>query len=107
MANLVSMELSEQTDAYTSEPNPYGYGLTLCLCEEQLAALGISGLPDPGTVLKITALATVAETEVEKDEDGTEREMRLQITDMSIDAASGAPKAPGRSADEIASSLYS
>lgn len=104
---LVSMKLPAPDNQFEPyEPNPYGDGLTLELCEEQLAALGISGLPDPGTVLKITALAVVKETEVEKDEEGTEREICLQITDMSIDGAS-APQASGRSASEIAGSLYS
>lgn len=87
---MVSMKI-EDSGIEPMEPNPYGYSMSICLNEEQLTALGIDTLPEPGTVLRISALAKVEETEVEKDEEGVKREMKLQITDMDKPAVASAP----------------
>lgn len=96
---LVSMKTERGDDlACCVESNPYGYGLTICLSEEQVEALGLDkNPPRAGTVVTIRAMASVRSVTQEADvEDAAEGEgagsidvrMSLQITDMEVTPAS-------------------
>jgi hypothetical protein len=71
----------------TSDMDKYPYGLSLCLCAETLAKLGITELPDTGTMLNIRAVAKVQSTS-SRDEagGGSDKSMTLQITQMEVDS---------------------
>ena len=105
---LVSMK-QQAVDAYapTEQSLPdrladdYGYGLCINLGKEQCAALGISSLPEPGTVVMLQARAVVTRTSIvnDGDNDDPEHNLSLQITDLDL---GDAPKSAG----ELASALY-
>lgn len=86
---LVSMK-TDESRAYSSEPSPYGYGLSIRLNEDQCKALGIVSPPPAGTVYTVEARAVAREVtqEVENvDKPQTEVCMCLQITDLSLGPA--------------------
>lgn len=94
---MVSMK-TEDGDYEMSAPNPYGYGLTICLTEEQVEALGLDKNPPPaGSVVGIQAIAIVKRVTQESDpaEETAEGEdpsdidvsLELQITDMEVTPA--------------------
>lgn len=83
---------SMKTDDTAPEPmpsNPYGYGLSICLNDDQCEALGITTPPAAGSTVMITGRAFVksATQSVEDDGDDTRADVRLelQITDLAID----------------------
>lgn len=91
--NLVSMKV----DTEECKPCPteaYGYGLRICLNDDQCEALGIKGPISAGTVMQVQALVTVVRctetTELDGDDTGNDIALDLQITDMAI--GGGAPK---------------
>lgn len=98
---MVSMKMEGDDGAVEAERTPYGYGLCLCLSEEQCEALGIKTPPAAGAKLLVQALAFVAEAtqsvESDGDDEGPDVRLRLQITDMEL--------APALSGD-AASILY-
>lgn len=92
---------TEDDDYAPSAPNPYGYGLTICLTEEQVEALGLAKNPPPaGTIIGIQAIAIVKRVTQESDpsEEVVEGEdpsdidvsLELQITDMEVTPAAKA-----------------
>ena len=85
----------------TSEPNPYGYGLKLCLDDKQCAALGITTPPAVGTVMMVMAKSVVVSTKQERDAGDKPAEvevyLELQITDIELKPDAG---------KSIASTLY-
>ncbi len=97
---LVSMKTESGEDyPCCCESNPYGYGLTICLSEEQVEALGLDkNPPKAGSVVTIRAMAMVRTVtqeadpaeEVAEGEDANDIDvtLSLQITDMEITPAS-------------------
>lgn len=89
---MISMQLSaEEAKEQTScEPKPgdgprYPYGLCLYLDDETLAKLGITELPAVGSILTISAQATVTSVGMSQQQDGDkEQRAELQITDMEL-----------------------
>ena len=80
---LVSMKVKKENEM--EMPNgEYGYGTMLHLEEDQVSALGITELPEVGTVMKVSALAVVTKTMLENDGEGEEKMLCLQITDMEL-----------------------
>lgn len=82
---MVSMKIKqdEEDEMEVKEPK-YGYGTKIDLEEEHVAALGLTQLPEVGTVMKLQALVTVTKTQLEDDGEGKERYLCLQITDMEL-----------------------
>lgn len=83
---LVSMKSDESGMEY--KPNPYGYGLTLHLNDDQCEALGIKEPLRAGSQVSIKAIAYVANVTESVEEDGDDMgndvSMCLQITDMEL-----------------------
>ncbi len=67
-----------------AEQPAYPYGLTICLDDEALAKLGITSLPDVGTPFTLTARVEVCSTSQYQNQDGADRNLSLQITDMEL-----------------------
>lgn len=70
----------------------YPYGLSICLDDDILAKLGITELPPVGTVMQLTALVEVCSISQYENQDGADKSMNLQITDMELANGNGAPK---------------
>jgi hypothetical protein len=85
--------------------NPYGYGLCICLDDDQCEALGFKAPLPAGSRVVLRGLAIVVEAtqsvEMDGDDAGPDVRMRLQITDLEV-----VPKGGSSSAD-LAASLYS
>ena len=78
----------------------YPYGLEISLDDESLKKLNITALPEVGYTFMISALATVTGGGMQLVQDGDdEKNLRLQITDMQLDA-------PPTDASKIAAQLY-
>lgn len=95
-------EAAEQMQpmADSTEGPRYPYGLELSLDDDSMAKLGMATCPDVGYVMKLTALVTVTSCSTSQQQGGdAENSMRMQITDMQLDAP-----APDNAA--IASKLY-
>ena len=86
MSNLVSMKVD--TDSCVPCPSEaYGYGLRICLNDEQCKALGVQGPVSAGTVMGLHARVVVVSCKDEIDNaESTEREtyLDLQITDLAL-----------------------
>jgi hypothetical protein len=90
---MKSMELTKEESAEMTGATPmkegdgpkYPYGLCLYLCDDTLEKLGVAGLPEVGSVMKVTALATVTSIGMNQQKDGDkESRAELQITDMEM-----------------------
>lgn len=90
---MVNMKMSakEAAEEYGVSPADagdapeYPYGLTLSLCDESLAKLGITAMPSVGSTMTIHAV--VAVTSVNQNETqsgGVDKSLGLQITDMDL-----------------------
>jgi hypothetical protein len=93
---LANMKMSpEEAKEEYGVPDPgdapqYPYGLTLSLCDESMAQLGMTELPAVGSKVMITAMATVTSTSSDSRQDGdTEKRVGLQITDMELGRDAG------------------
>lgn len=90
MASLINMAMSaEEAKEYTqpsvSEAPEYPWGLCINLDDDQLAKLGLKGLPAVGAEIHIIAKGTVTSTSSNARQDGdSEASMSVQITDMAI-----------------------
>ncbi|VVE77395.1 capsid staple protein [Pandoraea sputorum] len=81
---LVSLKV-KTPDGYDSPVmSEYGWGTSIDLTEDQVAALGLNGVPEVGTVFEVAAIAVVKHTNVSDDGDGKERCLCLQFTDMQV-----------------------
>lgn len=88
---LVSMKTNENDNIVSStSDNPYGYGLTINLNDDQCAALGVTEPIKAGTKMQIVAAAFVTrasesvDTDGDGDPGGNEVTLCLQITDMEL-----------------------
>lgn len=105
---LVSMK-TEGDGPESCAPNPYGYGLSICLTEEQVEALGLDkNPPAAGSSVGLRAIARVRTVTQRSDpaEEVAEGEsaddidvvLELQITDLEVTQE--------RSAGSTADALY-
>lgn len=100
---LQSMKMTKEdrkmeTPAMLSEKPEYPYGLCLRLDNATMKKLGMSSLPDVGSILMISAKAEVVSvSERDSAYGGEDRNCELQITEMNIEGASN---------DKAAKSLY-
>ncbi len=71
---------------YPDKDKPeYPYGLCFCLEEEQIKKLGMAKMPTAGEELTLTVKVKVTRVgEVDTQDEGTERSLSFQITDMAI-----------------------
>jgi hypothetical protein len=94
--NLVNMKVDDSAGDMPMQSN-YGYGLCLCLDDDQCEALGITNALPAGTIVMIQAKAIVksATESVEQDGDDTGNDVRLevQITDMALEPVGTAKNA--------------
>lgn len=86
---MINMKLPHKesvslADCCVSERQEYPYGLALQLNSETLAKLGMNDLPDVGTVLTLHARVEVVSVSQYEQQDGQNREVGLQITDMEL-----------------------
>lgn len=86
---LASMR-KESEEGGLSSPENYGYGLCLYLSDEDCEAMGLTKALKAGTQVTISAKAVVVSSTESLDTDadggGNEVSMRLQITDMGMQA---------------------
>lgn len=80
------------TDSSDSDLPKYPYGLSLCLDDETLKKLGITELPPVGTVMQLTALVEVCSISNYENQEGSDKSLNLQITDMELANGNSAPK---------------
>lgn len=71
----------------------YPYGLELTLCDESLTALGMTAMPEADQTLIIQARVRVSSVRSDARQDGVERTVGLQITDMAIGPDTAKPSA--------------
>jgi hypothetical protein len=74
--------------------NPYGFGLRICLSEEQVEALGLQANPPAaGSKVGLRGMAFVCTVEqnadLDGDGDGIDVMLTLQITDLEVTPAGG------------------
>jgi hypothetical protein len=88
---MVNMKLSSEKAAemygetMSSEAPKYPYGLQISLDEEALEKLGMPGLPEVGMTMSLVARVEVVSTSKrDTQEDGEERCLSLQITDLEL-----------------------
>lgn len=89
---LVSMKRSDDDAEGMAYPgiNRFGYGLCLCLDEDQCEALGISKALRPGTQVSIKAIGIVTRAteslESDGDDSGNDVSLSIQVTDLGMEA---------------------
>lgn len=89
---MVNMKMSPADMAEDSVPStgsePFPYGLCLNLDTDELDKLGIKDLPEVGAEFYVCAIAKVTRVSASASEgqDGEQRGISLQITDLSLDA---------------------
>ncbi len=88
MKNMKMDKKKEMDNCCIPSSNPdapaYPYGLQLYLDTETLKKLGITKLPDVGTIMKIEAVADVCGVSQEASVYGENMSLRLQITDLGL-----------------------
>lgn len=90
---LVSLKNVDQAETMAAYPvEQYGYGLRLCLDDDQCEALGITKALRAGTVIKLQAQAVVVSSteslEDDGDDAGPDVSLSIQITDMGVEVGS-------------------
>jgi hypothetical protein len=97
---MISMKTDEGPEACGT--NPYGYGLSIRLNEDQCEALGITQPPAAGSKVQIRAITIVTEVTQKMESDGDDKGpdifLCLQITDLELGSK--------ESASSSASMLY-
>lgn len=71
----------------------FPYGLHIDLCDEAMKSLGMTAMPETGQTLIITARVLVDSCREEARQDGVERNVGMQITDMAIGPDTAKPSA--------------
>ena len=88
MSKMVSMkgtgDAGLDAPMSSTKGDDYPWGLRLHLESAQLEALGIEMMPDPGSKRMLLAKVEIVSTDSRNDEQGTQRSMSLQITDMQL-----------------------
>jgi hypothetical protein len=73
-----------------SEGPKYPYGLTISLNDEVMQKLGITEVPAIGAKLKLMAEVEVISTSQYARQEGTDKDVSLQITSMELDTGAKA-----------------
>lgn len=82
---LVDVTFAEDSDDFKGpKPPEYPHGLRICLSEESIKLLGLKDLPSVGDKMKMMATVEVVSVGSYKSEDGLQRNVDLQITDMDL-----------------------
>jgi hypothetical protein len=88
----IKAPIAERMYAESPACSPYPYGLRLNLNAEQLAALGIEGLPPAGTTMHLEAVAVVTRSSTEDpDADGDVDYvcLEMQVTQLAVEEGEG------------------
>lgn len=92
--NLIDMQLTPEeakeataccSDGGEKEGPKYPWGLSISLGDEVLEKLGISTLPQVGQRMKLVAVVEVCSTSQYNNQDGTDKGVSLQITQMGLE----------------------
>ncbi|CAB3624643.1 capsid staple protein [Achromobacter pestifer] len=91
--NLTDMKLSpeqakEMDCCVSSDPDggpKYPYGLTLSLDDDTLQKLGMFNLPAVGQTMRLMAVVEVCSTSQHASQQGTDKYVSLQITQMALE----------------------
>lgn len=93
MVELKSMKMTAderkeyaQPTVATGDAPEYPWGLRLDLDDDALDKLGLTGIPEVGKVLLLTARVEVVRRSEEERPDELHRSLGLQITDMALEA---------------------
>lgn len=96
---LASLELTKaerkqeaESTGLAAERPLYPYGTSMYLSDEALKKLGITEIPDVGTVLNITGVAKVTGTSEREYEGGSHRTLDIQFTEMACEEGEEAPE---------------
>lgn len=95
---MINMKETRKPDTLLSEccstdQPEYPYGLCLSLNSDTLDRLGMTELPEIGTVLTLHARVEVTSVSQYERADGKNRDVSLQITDMDLNQEGAAPNA--------------
>jgi hypothetical protein len=91
---LKSMELTKKEAKESDSPRlvgekksgpSYPYGLRITLEDKAIEKLGLSSLPKVGSTLTLSAKVEVTAASVREGENGKQRDLTLQITDLAIE----------------------
>jgi len=77
--------LGDCCPAGESEGPKYPYGLSIQLNDESLKKLGITDVPAVGAKMKLIAEVEVVSTSQYARQEGTDKDVSLQITSMALD----------------------
>ncbi|OAE72598.1 hypothetical protein A7J71_11300 [Achromobacter insolitus] len=91
--NLIDMKLTPEEakdrDCCVSESSDggpkYPWGLTISLDDATLNKLGISTLPQVGEAMRLVAIVEVCTTNLHATQEGTDKCLSLQITQMGLE----------------------
>lgn len=95
MINMKNSHKATETllECCSSEQPEYPYGLCISLDTDSLNKLGLTELPEIGTVLTLLARVEVTSVSQYERSDGKNRDVSLQITDMELKKEGAAPNA--------------
>lgn len=89
MKNMKMSRSEQKAEAVAAPERPeYPYGLCLRLGKEEMAKLGIKGLPSVGDAFMIEAKSVVKTVSASAGEGGDYASVELQITDLGLDSDS-------------------
>ena len=102
MENMVPMKVDHEKAEESYEEKSlavpqmdYPYGRKICLDETSIQKLGLGELPKVGAQMKVVALCSVVSvSSYQNSEDGPQRSIDLQITDMGLGEAKSAKVSP-------------
>jgi hypothetical protein len=98
---LIDMKLSDEEKKEQTQPpaemegEQYPWGVCLDLDDGTLAKLGITKLPEIGTVMVVEARAKVVGINEAANESAESKSVRLQIIEMGVQA-DAKPRSPGQ-----------
>lgn len=104
---LVDMTLTATERKAMTEPSAvsgalrYPYGLSLNLEEAVLAKLGLTTLPKVGEPLMLHALVNVTSVRSDETQDGANRSIGLQITEMGLGPAPAKEEAKASAEEKL------
>lgn len=80
------------SDVSDSDLPEYPYGLTISLDDESLSKLSMGEMPAVGTVMQLTALVKVCGVSQYENQQGSDSNLSLQITDMELANGNAEPR---------------
>lgn len=82
-------EANESMSTAAAPQNLYPYGLSICLTQEELSKLNLSGEVDAGDTVHLHALAKVTSVNKRDTTAGTDTRIELQITHLAAESEDG------------------